>query len=118
MHAAHEGGFVPHASGTIAHVGVSVTPVPPSGGRVPGYRPSWMQISPARHFRFPQSTPQVPTEDEHAHSPCDARGTQLQRRRAPVASHCSHVGCVRGSQVLPSRPQLFEPHAVDPPQFQ
>jgi hypothetical protein len=53
-----------------------------------------------------------------AHTPCEPDATQVQSRRAPEASHCSHVVCRRRSHVLPLSPQFVEPHAIDPPQFQ
>jgi len=49
MHAAHDGGWPPHASGTTTHVGLSVgSPMPPSIGNPP-YCPKLTQISPGRH---------------------------------------------------------------------
>jgi hypothetical protein len=66
----------------------------------------------------PQSTPQPPLAVElQAHTSCEPEATQAQIRRAPDASHCSHVVCRRGSHVLPLSPQFVEPHAVEPAQL-
>jgi hypothetical protein len=77
MQAAHDGGWLPQASGTTLQVGFSDgAPLPPSGGRVPGNWPSTTQISPPRHFRVPQSVPHAP-----------ALAVQLQLPDCPEPTH-------------------------------
>jgi hypothetical protein len=70
---------------------------------------------------LPQSTPHAPLAGElQTQVACapDPDATHVQLRRAPDASHCSHVVCVRASQAPPGGPQFVEPHAMYPPQFQ
>jgi hypothetical protein len=118
MHAAHDGGWLPHASGTTTHVGLSVgSPVPPSMGNPP-YCPKLTQSSPGRHRWSPQATPHDPAIDAHAQVPFDPDMTQVQLCRAPVPSHDSQLVWYFGSQATPIGPQPFDPHGPRLPQLQ
>jgi hypothetical protein len=87
MHLAHDGCWLPHASGTCAHVGVSVgSPIPPSMGKPP-YWPRLTQISAGRHRRSPHATPHGSELEPHAQVAGDPDVAQAQLSRTPVPSH-------------------------------
>ena len=102
MHAAHDGGWLPHASGTTTHVGLSVgSPMPPSMGKPP-YCPKLTQSSPGRHRWSPHATPHDPAVDAHAHVPCDPDVTQVRLwPRSGAVARFALVWYV-GSQASPS----------------
>ena len=117
MHAAHEGAWPPHVSGTTTHVGLSVgSPVPPSIGNPPDCP------------KLTQSSPQTAmvTACDAARSGHRSAGPGALRagcdtgatRRAPAPSHDWQLVWYFGFHAAPAGPHPLEPHGPRLPQLQ